>query len=377
MKRMIYSILVAMLIGLAACGGRNGATGDTAGGEAVAMRHARNLEMRRGDGYTEVRVRNPWDTTRTLHTYVLVHRDSAVPAQLPQGTVVRVPLRNALVYSTVHCTLIEELGAAQAIGGVCDAPYIKSAGLRSRLAAGTLADCGPSHAPDIERILRLRPEAVLLSPYENNSEYAKVAELGIPVIECADYTEPTPLGRVEWERFYGLLFGRGAEADSLFADTERRYAAISGRTAHAQTRPSVLMDQKYGQVWHVPTRNSIYAIMIRDAGGTNPFDAIEGSVNAPLAPERVLAMAHDADVWMVRYNQEETKSLAELGRDAAVNPQFEAWRRGNVYGCNTRVSGFYEETPFHPDRVLHDLQAVLHPEIFGDSARLNYFAPLR
>ena len=37
---------------------------------------------------------------------------------------VNVPLRNSVVYSTVHIGLLEDLGATDAVAGVCDTEYI-------------------------------------------------------------------------------------------------------------------------------------------------------------------------------------------------------------------------------------------------------------
>lgn len=88
-------------------------------------------------------------------------------------------------------------------------------------------------APDIERIIALKPETILLSPFENSGGYGKLDKLHIPIIEAADYMESSPLGRAEWMKFYGMLFGNEEgksngisgscepKADSLFAKIER------------------------------------------------------------------------------------------------------------------------------------------------------------
>ena len=110
--------------------------------------------------------------------------------------------------------------------------------------------------------------------------------------------------------------------------------------------------------------------LIEDAGGINPFASYERSGSVPLAPEKVLAEAHDADVWFVRYNQEKDKSLRELGNDAPVNSQFKAFKDGRVYGCNTRYVNFYEETPFHPDLILEDMVHLMHPELSSSAPRV-------
>ena len=42
--------------------------------------------------------------------------------------------------------------------------------------------------------------------------------------------------------------------------------------------------------------------------------------------------------------------------------RFKAWQQGTCYGCDTRMSRLFEETPFRPDFMLSDLIAIAHPE---------------
>lgn len=364
------------MVTLAACGGGHSAQindNDT----PVVLKYATDLKLTEHEGYTEAAVRNPWDTTRTLHRYYLVDRDAPLPEGLADGSVIRVPVTNALIYSTVHNGLVNELGALDAIGGVCDAQYNTIPAIVDGIASGRIADCGNGMSPNLEKILALRPQVIMLSPFENNDRYGKVGELGIPIVECADYMENSPLARAEWVKFYGRLFGRTAEADSMFADTERRYLALKEVTAGTTLRPRVLIDQQYGQVWHVPGGASTMGIYITDAGGINPFGDNTTSGSIPLAPEKVLADAYNADVWLLRYNQATPKTLAELAADAPVNSQFAAFKSGNVWGCNTSVSGFYEETPYHPDRLLADLISILHPELSFPAPDYRYYRKMK
>lgn len=346
-------------------------------GRKIELRYADNLTIKEHPGFTEVIVRNPWDTVRTLQRYLLVPRDSVMPSELPAGTVVRTPVTNALVYSTVHNSLITELGAIDAIGGICNSKYVNNPELKARLASGRIADCGISLSPDLERILALRPEVVMLSPFENNDKYAKVGELGIPIIECADYMETSALGRAEWVRFYGLLFGKRDMSEHMFASTEKEYLHLKELAGKADKRPSVIIDQRYGQIWNVPGGDSTMGGMIEDAGGRNPFDNYRQSGSVPLSPEKVLAVAYDADVWFVKYNQEKEKSMAELATDAPVNSKFKAYKEGNVYGCNTRYVDYYEETPFHPERLLRDMILVMHPRILEGDTTLHYYQKMK
>lgn len=174
--------------------------------QLLPVKYARGFKLSQGDGYISAELISPWDTTRLLNTYILVHKDSALPNPLPQGTLVRVPLENTLVFSSVHCSLLQELEKGDAIGGVCDSQYIYNDSLQNRLRKGTLIDAGSSLTPDMERIMAMQPEAILLSPYEN-SGYDRLERTGIPIIECADYLETSPLGRAEWMRFSDCCMG--------------------------------------------------------------------------------------------------------------------------------------------------------------------------
>ena len=79
--------------------------------KAIPLRYAENLNLSATEDYTIARLRNPWDTTRILHTYVLVDKEKSLPADLPEGTLVRTPLSKAVVYSSVHCGLLNQIGA--------------------------------------------------------------------------------------------------------------------------------------------------------------------------------------------------------------------------------------------------------------------------
>lgn len=128
------------------------------------MRYAENLNLSATEDYTIARLRNPWDTTRILHTYVLVDKEKSLPADLPEGTLVRTPLSKAVVYSSVHCGLLNQIGALKSIGGVCDLKYIKLQEVQDGCRTGSIADVGNGMNPDIEKIIDLHPDAIMLSP---------------------------------------------------------------------------------------------------------------------------------------------------------------------------------------------------------------------
>ncbi|MCM1107435.1 MAG: ABC transporter substrate-binding protein [Clostridium sp.] len=369
---------VGLVLTTVACGQRHsGASpGDTlTEGRAIPMRHAHWLSMTDCDSFTLVRLLNPWDTTVTLHTYLLVDSKRSLPSPMPQGTVVRTPVRRAVVFSAVHYALLSELGAANGVSGVCDADYMP-AEVRHEVNNGTLIDFGRSMNPDVERIIDARPDALMPSPFENSGGYGQLEKLQIPIIECADYMETSPLGRAEWMRLYGRLFGRAEQADSLFDQVERHYNELC-RMASTNTEkpPTVVSDLVTGGTWYVPGNRSTVSHLYTDAGACTATQGGNGSGSLALSPETVVEQAAEADFWIVKYNRPTDLTRAGLQTEHPFYTRFKAFSQGRIYGCNSARIPFYEETPFHPDRLLADFVAIFHPEALpGHTPR--YFSPL-
>ncbi len=376
LEKIINLTFTITLLLLASCGSNNTGGSPHGQGKDIPLSYAENLALTEYDDFVKADIRNPWDTTAILHTYILVPDSVSLPANLPTGTIVRTPLKSTLVYSSVHNSLITELGAIDAIKGVCDAQYIHQKELAGRIESGEVADCGNSMTPNIEKIIKLNPDGILLSPFENSGTYGKLGQLGIPIIECADYMETSPLGRAEWMKFYGLLYGAQENAGKIFDATEKAYLSLKDLASKSAVRPKVLVDRLYGSSWNVPAKHSTMGIFIEDAGGTNPFSYIDKSGSSPLAGEQVLHKAGDADVWIVRYTQSTDKTLAELASDNPIYTQIKALKDKNVYGCNTASVFFYEDIPFHPQWLLADLISILQPQVSTPEYDRHYFTKM-
>lgn len=346
-------ISVAALL-LVSCTASEGVSGD-----AVPLSHSQLLTLSEADGCVVAEIINPWDTTKLLQRLVLT--DDPQRPGLPEGLRVKVPLTHSLVMTTVHCSLLSELGVSDAVCAVCDAAYVNDSITKARLATGSITDCGNSMAPTVEKIIAVHPDAMLVSPYQQQ-DLSKLQALQIPIILCADYVEPSSLGRAEWIKFYGLLYGCKDKADSIFDKTAQRYDELRKMVANVTTRPSVLTDMRYGQQWFVPSSGSTIGRLYDDAGATNPFASFkEQNGGIPLSPEQILVTAKDADVWVIKADHDIT--LPMLAAENDMNSQFSAFQNKNVWFCNTIKSLFYETEPFHPELLLEDFIRIFHPEL--------------
>lgn len=376
MVRFLYILLTICV--LSACSSKGSAgkeRGDAPDGDTLT--HAAELlTLVAHDGWTMAELTNPWDETAKARRYALVERDSEVPAGLGEDvTVVRVPVERSVVTSSVFIAAIDELGATGSIAGVTDAEYVATASVKAAMASGKIADVGTSASPTLETIIEISPDVVLATPYAE-SDHSAMTKMKITVMEMADYMEKTPQGRAEWFRLIGRLYGRGAEADSIYERSMAEYERLRLMAAGMEARPKVITEQVMSGTWYVPGGGSYMARLLTDAGAEYPFsdDSSAGSLALDFAT--VLDRAGDADYWLLKtYGTDVT--LRDLKADYELNGRMKAWQTGEVYAANTAACMMYEEFPFHPERLLADYMRIFHRTLTDSLPEARYFHKVR
>ena len=460
--KKLYILLCGAMVALlmAACQGGKTAAADAEAGDTLEMKYAKLLTIvKHGDGeeasdaaegidyqYAEAIIANPWKAGTMLHRYILIPKgeegDKTVAMLALQRTsgmgcttdTVRTPVERSAVFIAPHCQLMYELGCQQAIRGVCDLNYINIPDVRKRAASAgkasagkasagkafagkasagnassenasaqnSIVDCGSSMAPDIERIIALKPEAILVSPFENSGGYGKLDKLHIPLIEAADYMESSPLGRAEWMKFYGMLFGRAKnisttaagkaseaaagkaseaaagkaseatlpascepKADSLFAQIEKEYLNLKAEAGKLPKGLSILTERKTGGVWYVPGGQSTIGILLKDANARYIFSDDQHSGSLPMSPEQILVKGKQVDVWAFKYFGGAPLSQVQLLQEYDGYKALAAFSRGNIYQVDTSTVPYFELTSFHPELLLREFIILAHGSQFG------------
>ena len=409
--RTRYLLWALLALAITSCQGGKTVAGDGDGGDTVKMKYAQLLtivkhggEYAEHDGeYAEVTIANPWKEGTQLHRYILVPKGeegnktvARLAMQRSAGArcvtdTVRTPVENSAVFTSPHCQLLYELGCGQAIRGVCDLNYINIPDVKKRAASAgnhgsssAIADCGSSMAPDIERIIALKPEAILVSPFENSGGYGKLDKLHIPLIEVADYMEASPLGRAEWMKFYGMLFEKSdakdskteissskagifqSKADSLFAKIEKEYLNLKAAAKKLPAGLSVLTERKTGSVWYVPGGQSTIGILLKDANARYIFSEDQHSGSLAMSPEQILAKAKNIDVWAFKYFGGKPLSRSQLLQEYAGYKSLAAFGSSRIYQVDTSREPYFEITGFHPEVLLREFILLSHP---ADNAR--------
>lgn len=386
-KNIIFGALVVLLV--VACQGGKTASGE--GGDTLQMKYAELLTIvKHNDGaYTEAIIENPWKKGTTLHKYILVPKgkegdetvarlkdDIRENATLQMGShcdIVRTPLESNVVFTAPHCQLMYELGCKNAITGVCDKDYINIPDIKERVKLSdgkastsdtdkVIIDCGSSMQPDIERIIALKPEGLLISPFENSGGYGKLDKLHIPIIETADYMETSPLGRAEWMKFYGLLYKSEERSDSLFSSIEKEYLALKAEAAKLPQGLSILTERKMGSVWYVPGGKSTMGILLKDANAKYIFADDTHSGSLAYGPERILSKGTQVDVWAFKYFGGKALSKNDLLAEYEGYKVLKAFNSNSIYQVDTSTQPYFELTSFHPEILLREFIILAHPK---------------
>lgn len=353
-RRLLWLFALPLL--LCACGGRP--TVDKHAAQSQ-FSYAKLLTVNAKD--SSVSVADPWQSGKALQTLKLAK-----------------PFKRVVVFTTSHCQLMEYLGVADRIVGVCDSKYILIKDIQRRLALakgakGKIEDCGSSMSPDVERIIALKPDAIILSPYEGMN-LQKIERLGIPVVLAADYMETSSLGRAEWMRYYGRLFGQAGRADSLFHVVDSTYQSMKAYAAKLTKGRSVLTERKTGAVWYAPGGKSTVGVTIRDANGGYAFADDDHSGSLALNFETILSKAGQSDVWAFKFNGSRPMTKADLLREFKGYEALKAFRNGEIYECNCTVTPYFEEVSWRPDYLLRDMIILLHPD--AKLGKLRYYQKL-
>ena len=365
--------LIAILLLLASCNGNK--TGHTLkNGDTIHFQYAENIEMVKYPSCIVVRLKNPWRTGTYLHTYILTESDHFDSPQI-NGTTIKIPLQRSVVFNTAHASLIGMLNKTGQIKGVCDLKYMNLPDIHHFVKQKTIVDCGNSMSPDIEKIIDLKADGILLSPFENSGGYGKLEKIDIPIIECADYMETSALGRAEWMKFYGLLFGCEQQADSLFNVVEKNYMQLKQKAKTSTIQRSIITERMTGNTWYVAGGRSSVGKLIADAKGIYAWSEDRHSGSLALPFEAVLDKAGHADVWIFNDSNNPPLTYPRLLSEYHGYSSMKAFQDRQIYVVNSMQVPYFEQVSFRPDWLLRDYIILLHPDL--NLGELKYFKPLQ
>lgn len=325
------------------------------------MRYAKNISVYEKDYGYRAEVLCPWDTTLSLGSFAFV-KDTTKVVDTDVKGVLKVPVNSVISFSATQWAVFLRLGEINRVKGILEGRFVHDSTMLGLLAQEKVYDIGTEAAADVERMIQLKPDALLYSPYFDGNQ-GGLNVTGAVLFPFADYMENTPLGRAEWIRVIGMLAGCEDKADAWFADIERRYNALSGLCANVETRPTVFSDLAFNGQWYVAGGRSYIAKLFADAGADYIWKDNPSTASVPMDAESILAKAQHADYWRVINSNPFPMTYESLAKESPVYPLFDAFKNHKIIVCDILPTGYFEQSQCEPDLLLADFIHFFHPEL--------------
>jgi iron complex transport system substrate-binding protein len=331
-----------------------------------AIEYASGLSIYKYDGYSVVKVINPWPDANKNFTYILKEKNSIVPDSLQKYTTVQVPLQSIVVTSTTNIPFLEMLGVEKSLVGFPHTDYVSSEKTRQLIDNGSVKNVGQNEKLNMEQLIELAPDLIVTFGVDNNNPMIKNLEKsGLKVLIQGDWMEQSPLGKAEWLKLYGALFGKEKEAKILFDTIVKNYNEALKLVSNEKPKSTVLYGSMYQDQWFVAKGNSWVAQFMKDAKANYLWSNVQGTGSLGLSFENILDKAKNADYWIASGS---FKTISELGDSNPHYSQFDAFTSKNVYTFESKLGAkggtiYYELAPSRPDLVLKDYIKIFHPEL--------------
>jgi iron complex transport system substrate-binding protein len=342
------------------------------------IEYAKGFEVYKHKGFTILKVTNPWPEAKTHFTYILKQKNGIVPDSLEQYPVISVPIHSIIATSTTHIPSLEMLGVESSLAGFPSTDYISSEKTRKRVDSGKVREVGKNENLNTEVIIDMAPDLIVgFGLNSNNPSLENLQKSGLKVIFNGDWTEQSPLGKAEWIKFFGALYGLDSKANSIFSEIEKEYNTTLALAKKATKKPTALSGAMFQDQWYVPQGESWASLFLKDAQANYLWADTKGTGGLSLPFEVVLEKAQKAEFWIA---PGDFSSLKQMSDSNPHYSQFDSFKNKKVYSyaLNKGAKGgilYFEVSPTRPDWVLKDLIKIFHPELLPNH-KLFFFQKL-
>lgn len=330
------------------------------------IKHAKGFSIVNYKGYSLVKVFNPWPKANKTYTYILKEKNGKIPDSLLQNTIISIPIKNIVVTSTTHIPSLEMLNEEKSLIGFPNLDYISSDKVRALIDAGKIKELGNNHELNTEVLIDLQPNVIIGYGIDNNNPTLdNLQKSGLKVMLNGDWNEETPLGKAEWLKFFGALYGKQKLANELFSKIEKDYLKTIEIAKKATSKPTILIGDIFQGKWNLPKGTSWGCQLLKEANSNYLWQDTKGTGSLSLSFEAVFEKAKTADFWIT---SGQFSTLSEMKKANVHYEKFDAFKNKKIYSFNAKKGKtggilYYELAPNRPDIVLKDIVKILHPEL--------------
>ncbi len=316
---------------------------------------------------TLIQISKPWQGAVDKPQNILILDQKTTPPENFVGATLHAPAQRIICLSSSNIAMIDAVALSDRIVGVSGIQYISNPTVIESYNNGRTLDIGYGTALNFEAIVALHPDIVLLYGVsgEEPSVTSKLSELGIQYIYIGDYAEESPLGKAEWMVALGEICGVRKEAIMQFEKVDTQYTVLRDSLSTSITKPRVMLNTPYRDVWYMPSTKSYMVQLLHDAGGEYLYPENNTDSSQPISLEQAYTLVSQADIWLNMGAVTRTK--ADLKSQNPIFAEMDVVSRGELYNTTARTtpsggSDFWESGVVRPDIILADLIKILHPE---------------
>lgn len=311
--------------------------------------------------------------------FLVIPEDKDVPENMDSDIkIIKRPLKNVYMVSTsamdLVCAIDEEKNIR--LSGTKEKDwYVDKA--KAAMKSGNMLYAGKYSAPDYELILSEKCELAVENTmiYHSPEVIDKLENTGVPVLVEKSSYESHPLGRMEWIKMYGVLFGKEDEAEKYFDEKTKEADKVIENVEKEQN------DNRKTVAFFYITSNGAVSVrksgdyvskMIELAGGEYVFKDLtdENALSTMnIQMEEFYAIAKDADYLI--YNSAidgELYTMDELIEKSSMLKDFKAVKNGDVW-CTGK--NMFQETTGIADMIV-DINSIVN----GADGDLEYIHKL-
>ena len=334
------------------------------------IKYAKGFDIINDNGTKKLIIKSAYQNSKETFSYNLYKK---VPINaIANATLnnIKIPVKKIVVTSTTHIPMLELLNEETAIVGFPYSKFVSSEKTRALIDAGKITEVGKETSLNTEILLDLQPELVVgYSVSSADKSLTTIQKAGIPVMYNGDWLEETPLGRAEWIKFFGVLFDKEKQADSIFKVIENNYLDAKKIALKSDKKPTILSGAIMSKdIWNLPGGESFVATFFKDANFNYLWKDTKGKGSLSLSFESIFDKGQNANLWLAPAHY---TSKEQLIKSNPLYAEFNAFKNNNIYtpiSLKGKTGGiiYYELAPTRPDLVLKDLIKIVQPELLKE-----------
>ncbi|MDG1195644.1 MAG: ABC transporter substrate-binding protein [Polaribacter sp.] len=343
------------------------------------IKYANGFDIITKNGIKKLIIKSPYQNSNDVFEYQI--KNKTVSKNINKNNlIIEVPITKIVVTSTTHIPMVELLNEEATVIGFPYSEYVSSEKTRQLIDSGDITEIGKENSLNTEILLDLEPEIVVgYSVSSADKSLTTIKKAGINVIYNGDWLEETPLGRAEWIKFFGVLFNKEKQADSIFKIIETNYLEAKKIALTAIKKPTILSGAIMSKdIWNLPAGDSFVAQFLKDANLDYLWKNSKGKGSLSLSFESVFDKGVNADFWIAPGYFSTKEQLLNSNQ---IYTKFKAFENGNIYTPSTKkgTTGgviYYELAPTRPDLVLKDIIKITNTDLLPDY-KMTFFQKMK